>query len=1217
MTDSLRFHLFGPFEVFRNGQLITNQEWRSQQTRAVCKVLLAHGGQVVTSSQLIEILWPEDEPQAARSRLHVRISQLRRTLGGDKALVQTVDGGYLFNLQPGCWLDVNAFQVALDQAAQQQELGPQRPAIQAYEQARRLYRGDFLAEDRYADWTFPPREFYRERFLTLLTELGECYAQQGRYRLAIARLQEALGHDPVRESLYVRLMLYHYYAGERPQALRVYERCRMLLAQELEVPPLEATARLAEQIRAGTLWANDRAPRYPPPIYEGRLFEVPYALSEMPFVGRAREYAWLVEHCQARDTRLLLIAGEAGVGKSRLVSALTGYLRSQGWQVLGASVSEGERSPFGPLARALEPWLLPDNLARLSPATLAALLALFPQIGDRAADLPELPDLSPQAARQRLHRALLALAEAMADRPTLLMLDDAQRLDAATVELLARLAGVCKVLLSWRSEEAPVGSALSQALGQAGASRSAARLELEPLEAGAVRELIRQMAGGELPGLAEEIYTLTSGNPLYVVALLQHMFEAGRLYVEPGGGWSLTGEPDFSLPPTVRAIIEARLQRLDRAQRRVFDLAAVLGGALDFSLLQQVSQQPEEALLAVLDRLIDAALVSEPRRQGRSEFAITHDRYMEVAYDSLPAVRRRQIHRRAAEAIEQLHAADLAAFYPTLAHHYGGAAVPEREGFYAALAGEQAARQFASDSALRWLNRALELTPSGEAQARARLLLAREGVYDLQGDRPRQQEDLAALAALAGSLDVRQQAEIALRQAAYDWIVGEDGAAGARLEQAINLAQAAGAPDLEAASLLLRGRAGQDQARARQDLERALALAQEGQLPALAGDITRCLGNACFWQHNYVESEGYFEKALAIHREVGDLRGELSALNNLGFQRQLLGALQTAREDYRQALEIGRQVGDRLAEGVLLANLGELASQLGDFPAARDWLEQALAIRRQVANEEGVAVVLRRLGDVHRQQGLFDRAHELYQQALEISSLLAHSGIQGDTLDSLGRLQCELGDYTCAQAYFEQACQVLPEPESPGSIRLLASRSWLHYLRGENGAALGFGQQALALSDSLPQVQAEALTSVGQALAGLGRCQEAGESLVRALELRGRLGQPHLAVEPLAGLADLARRQGDQKQSLAHAEAVLETLARGPLGGPLQPARVYLACWQVMRAGGDGRAGEVLHSAYGLLQTCSADIREPALRQQYLKAVSANRQILQHFQAEQ
>ena len=298
MTETLRIHLLGSFEINREGLLLTNQDWRSQQTRTICKILLARRRQVVTSDQIIEILWPDNSPKSARQRLYVRISQLRSALRSGKSLLQTVEGGYIFNPDETCWLDVEAFQSRIAEGFHYQEAGQQPQAIHAYEQARQLYRGDFFAEDLYTDWTFAGREFYREQLLTLLIELSECYAQQGRYRLAIARAQDALARDPLRETIYVRLMLYHYYTGERAQALRIFDRCCDELADELTVAPLDSTVYLAKQIRAGTLWTSVDAPRYPPPIYEGRLFEVPYVLSETPFVGREREYAWLVEQWQ-------------------------------------------------------------------------------------------------------------------------------------------------------------------------------------------------------------------------------------------------------------------------------------------------------------------------------------------------------------------------------------------------------------------------------------------------------------------------------------------------------------------------------------------------------------------------------------------------------------------------------------------------------------------------------------------------------------------------------------------------------------------------------------------------------------------------------------------------------------------------------------------------------------------------------------------------------
>lgn len=1179
----------------------------------MCKILLARRAQVVPASQLSELLWPGEDPQAGRSRLHVRISQLRRTLGDGKSWVQTVDGGYLFNPDERCWLDTAAFEAAAARAVQLQEQGQQLAAIESYEQAHRLYRGDFLAEDLYLDWTFPQREAYRERYLVLLAELAECYAQQGRYRLAAARLQEALTRDPLRESIYVRLMLYHYYAGERTQALRVFERCRQLLADELQVAPLDSTSQLVEQIRDGSLWSSAQSPHYPPPIYEGRLFEVPYSLSETPLVGREREYAWLVKQWQDEHRRLILVGGEAGVGKSRLAEAFAGYIHSQGWQVLLARLAPGEGAPLALLAAALQPLLAPANLSRLSPLALASLAVLFPEIKDTVGDLPALPALPAQVARRRMYQAVEALASACPLQRTLLLVDDAQRLGSAAVEVLARLNGSLKMLLVYRSEETPPDHPVRKDLQGALPADRAAGLEIEALTSGSVQQLIRQLAGSDLPELAAEIYERTQGNPLFIVALLQHLFETGQLYVEADGGWSLTVEPAVTLPPTVQEAVEARLARLNAPQRRVFDLAAVLGGEFDFDLLQQASQQPEEELLALLDELIDLALINEPRRLGHREFAVVHDRYCEVACATLPGVRRRQLHQQAARAIEQLYASALEAFYPALADHFGQAEIFESENHYARLAGEQAAARFDNTKALHYLERSLALTGLEEHAARAQMLLVREGVFDLQGDRARQQADLEALADLSPHLEAGLQAKIALRQAAYAWIVGDDAAASARLAEAIPRAHDCQAVEIEAAGLLLRGRGGQDQAQAQQDLERALLLAQQHNLRAMEGDILRCLGNSHFWQNNFPASEKYFERALAVHREVGDVRGEQSVLNNLAFLYQLLGEYQAASEFYRQALEISRQIGDRLAEGVLLSNLGDQALQLGDYGPAAQWLEQALEIREQIENEEGAAVVLQRLGDLYRQQGQYDRAQACYQRARAISARIKNPGIEGESLERLGRLQCEMGDYEQAQADFEQAGRLLPDPDKPGSIRLLSSWSWLHCLRGDPAAALEAGQLALTRSEKLPQIQAAALTHVGRALAELGELQAAREHYTRALDIRERLQQPHLAVEPRSGLAELALQQGDLQQAGAQIEPILDILQVGPLAGPEEAPQIYLTCYEVLTACQDARASQVIEAAYAYLQQRGRSLCAPAARQRYLEKPGANREIFRRF----
>ncbi len=362
MTKALHIHLLGHFEMRISGRGLSGQDWQSQQTQAIAKILFANRGKVVTGEQLIEILWPAEPAETARRRLHVRISQLRSLLQDQKTLVQTVHGGYLFQPDETCWLDVEQFQSHLAESGELQERGQQVEAISALEQARELYRGDFLSEDLYADWTYHQREALRETFITLLIELSECYAQQGRYRLSIARTRQALAKDPFREAIYVRLMLYHYYAGERNQSLRVFEQCRDMLNGELGVDPLDSTLDLNHKIRKGNLWKADDGLRYPPPIYEGRLFEVPYALTEIPLVGRDREFAWLVSQWQDPSEPILVLEGEAGIGKSWLVNRFTEFIHEKSIRILKVQLPPSEHRPTAAIVSALQELLTESTL---------------------------------------------------------------------------------------------------------------------------------------------------------------------------------------------------------------------------------------------------------------------------------------------------------------------------------------------------------------------------------------------------------------------------------------------------------------------------------------------------------------------------------------------------------------------------------------------------------------------------------------------------------------------------------------------------------------------------------------------------------------------------------------------------------------------------------------------------------------------------------------
>jgi DNA-binding SARP family transcriptional activator len=716
MTD-LRIHLLGPFRVLQHGQDLQANEWRSLQVRAIFKLLLTQRERVVPADHIIETLWPDDERKTARRRLHVRISQLRRALNPDdpSAYVLTVEGGYTFNPESNYWLDTEEFEAHAQWGRLCQENGELAQAINAYETARAFYRGDFLVKDLYADWTFAERERLRERFLTMLTELAECYARQGRYRRAITRCREALAADPCRESIYLRLMRYHYHAGERDQALRAYQRCRQTLNDELSVEPMPQTRAFYEQILRQQIARAEQTAPYPSPVYEDRPFQAPQSLQHTPFVGREEEYAWLV--AGLRSCKFVAVAGEAGLGKTRLAQRALEYTHQQGMLTLAANCYEVESdAPYQPLIEALQPLMRPDSpaLQELAPQWQAELERLFAHL------YPGSPAQTPslQGQRRQLFEAVSRLlGAAAAAQPIVVFVDDAQWADSSSLALLNHLArrvsGLpVSWLLNYRPEEVSARHPLRALLDTLRHDGRLLEKDLTPLSGDTIVALITRLASAVAPdpALSERLAHESAGNPFYLVSILQNLFEEGVLSESASGSWTLSRDivsqaSELMLPPTLQKTLERRLDRLQPEDRRALETAAVLGRPFDLDLLQRVSGADEDDLLDTLDRLIESRLLAEGPDPQRLTFDFSHSKLSEATYHCINNTRRQRLHQRALQALLDAHG-DKASASAELAYHSHRGGNPTQAVHFAIQAGEHAWRLYAGQQAVEHLQNA-------------------------------------------------------------------------------------------------------------------------------------------------------------------------------------------------------------------------------------------------------------------------------------------------------------------------------------------------------------------------------------------------------------------------------------------------------------------------------------------------------------------------------
>ncbi len=253
-APELRIQTFGHFRLWRNGQAI--EVWERPQAETIVKLLLvrrARGGRAVSADELITRLWPDSDEVSGRKKLLPLISVARRTLEPnieprDSNFILRSANGYFFDVSGNVSWDLMQFREHLYHGQELIRAKKWLEAVTDLEKGRAFYRGDFLAEDRYADWAMDLRREISTDFRDMLTYLADAHAALGRYPEAISACEDALHKDPLLESVYRRLMRFHYCNGEKGQALKVYRDCLKLFEELFGESPTPSTSRLHQTI---------------------------------------------------------------------------------------------------------------------------------------------------------------------------------------------------------------------------------------------------------------------------------------------------------------------------------------------------------------------------------------------------------------------------------------------------------------------------------------------------------------------------------------------------------------------------------------------------------------------------------------------------------------------------------------------------------------------------------------------------------------------------------------------------------------------------------------------------------------------------------------------------------------------------------------------------------------------------------------------------------
>ncbi len=663
--------------------------------RELLSLLLLHRGAPLSADRLVDALWGDDPPTGAEVTLRSHVSHLRRRLAETLPGCAIETGPQGYSLAAGeLRVDADVFAELLGRGQEAFGLGRPDDAAGLLRDALSLWRGDAWSEIEHLDAAMADASRLAELRLVAHEVLVAAELARGRHRDVVAEVEALHAAHPFRERFAGQLMLAMYRSGRQADALAVYAATREQLADELGLDPGPELQALSQAILRQDPSLDAEATTGPPTTHPARPREVSdgvlSALVGSPLDGRTVERDLLVGAWRSVvDTgapRLLLVSGEAGIGKSRLVAELVAQAVEDGGTVL-VGRCDGTDAAYHPVTEAL----------RSSRSAQAALTAPLEQLVGRAAGddpVPGFGDGHPPA-----YAAMRSLLERLSGAaPTLLVVEDAEGIDRASSRLLrhlaARLPDRSALVVAYRDPPGGRHPALLELLGDVGLRALTEHVVLGPLDEESTGDLVRRALPAADADAVRRLWQHTGGNPYFVS--------------EVARSWA--GGDDLGVPPALRDVLVQRLASASGACRDVLAAAAVLGRDVDLGLVTQVVAKDEDEVAAALEEAVAAGFLVEAGGSWTTGYAFPHELMREATERDLTGTARRRLHRRAADAIAA--AAPGAGRSAVVARHLqaaGHLAEPAERADWLLRAAREARALQAWDEAVQHAERAVEM----------------------------------------------------------------------------------------------------------------------------------------------------------------------------------------------------------------------------------------------------------------------------------------------------------------------------------------------------------------------------------------------------------------------------------------------------------------------------------------------------------------------------
>jgi tetratricopeptide (TPR) repeat protein len=721
---------------------------------------------------------------------------------------------------------------------------------------------------------------------------------------------------------------------------------------------------------------------------------------------------------------LLLISGEAGIGKNRLLRELQVYAGLRDGYVLhGVAREQDIGTPYAIFAHALRNHVReqPINvLRRHTPDFIAGeVVKLAPQLAEKIGYIPPNPPLEPEAERARLMEQISKfLLNIATEQPTLLALRDLHFADPGSLDILQTLirhaAGSSLLVVGTYQDVAlSYSNPVNQLIASLESTELLHQVHLRRLSPETVKQMLEALLGDSVSRqFIDVIYQATEGNPLFIEEVIKSLATDGQLILREGR-WNLRATSQLNVPGSIKSVLGQRLERVKKITLEVLQLAAVIGRSFTFDLLAETSPHDDEAIQWALEEALRFQLIEVNKIAGQSDspsdsavnvaYQFQHTLVRETLYEELRPLRRRQLHRKVAAAMEKLVASNTIKPAPAvLAHHLIAGAQDEKAVPYLRQAGEAAYQVYANAEAVDYLEQAQEILEDVAPDLNNEALEENQGqqfellgqarnIFNLIGNRDRELNTLEKLLALAKELgDKPGWLQTISRLASYYWEIGDLNRAEDTARQALIVAQH------------------------NNDRPGELACMEQ---------IARVL-----WTRRDAESLSYAAQALMIAQDLGDRQREGRLTELVGhIYSDTLHDPDRASIYFEQALNITREVGNRIEEAWTLWGMGGLALLIDDYTCALQHYNQAKKISKNIGATIQVGWDLYHTGDAWYNLGNYDRALDHYQQAQVIFNTSHHRRGKIYALISLGLVFVAEEKFDEAGTYLEQAIRQAEE----------------------------------------------------------------------------------------------------------------------------------------------------------------------------------------------